>query len=89
MPKIDLPSSVYMFNKPFMAMNFPLAFHYFCNNCMQDISKDAQHCPKCKATLLSKGSRSKFVELPLELQLQNVLQSKTDVHACASYLCAS
>ena len=89
MPKIDLPSSVYMFNKPFMAMNFPLEFHYFCNNCMQDISKDAQHCPKCKATLLSKGSRSTFVELPLELQLQNVLQSKTDVHACASYLCAS
>ena len=70
-------------------MKFPLVFHYFCNNCMQDVSKDAQHCPNCKAALLSKGSRSTFVELPLELQLQNVLQSKTDVHACASYLCAS
>ena len=77
MPNIDLPSSLHMFNKPFIAMNIPLAFHYFCNNCIQDVSKDTQHCPKCKATLLSKGSRSTFVELQLELQMQNLLQSKT------------
>lgn len=72
-----LPPSVYLFEKQFKPLKYPLHLHYFCSDCLQGLP-DAQMacCPNesCKKSFNSTGAISSFIEMPLDLQLINLIQ---------------
>ena len=72
-----LPQSLYLFEKQFESLKYPLTIHYFCSDCLQVIpNRHIQSCPNefCRKSFQSVGAVSSFVEMPLQLQLINLLQ---------------
>ena len=68
-------SSLYYFKKNFVEKKFPINFHYFCSACFQAVSSCCIN-PLCTSTFEEIGSRSSFIEVPIEPQLQTLFKSK-------------
>ena len=82
------PSSVYLFDKQFKAVQNAPIFHYFCNDCFHSLpSANEKKCPNdlCGNQLNIKGAISSFIELPLQPQFTSLLQR---TYVCNSYLLA-
>ena len=78
-----LPSSLYLFEKQFRSLKYPVKFHYMCSYCSQCLPNDkVVHCPNqlCRKALKTVGEISSFIELPIDQQLINLLQRKS-LHA--------
>lgn len=71
------PSSLYLFEKHFKTLKYPVRFHLFCDICYEEIQPTDTECPNlaCKIDL-NDQTRSSFIELPLKEQLTSILESK-------------
>ena len=77
-PNHCLPS-VYLFNKRFEGLKCPLQLHYFCTNCLQELTEnDINECPNhsCARDLQVLGGKSSFIEVPIEQQLKSMMERK-------------
>ena len=77
-PDVLLPS-VCLFEKQFQSLHYPLKIHYFCSVCLQLLPSSQIHqCPNdvCKTSFATVGAISSFIELPIELQLANMMRRK-------------
>lgn len=75
------PATVHLFNKQFKPFRYQIEFHYYCSYCLQSLQNDkVLHCinESCKKQFTSSGGISSFIELPLELQIANLLEHKTN-----------
>lgn len=66
------PKSPYLFEKVFGGQKLPQEFHNFCSNCLCP----EPICPNvnCQVSLVRLGSKSQFIEVPIEPQLTTILQ---------------
>ena len=75
-----IPSSIYLFEKQFQLLHYPLKFHYFCSVCLQLLPNNhARQCPNdaCKSLFDSLGTISSFIEISIESQLVNMMQRES------------
>lgn len=73
----ECPKSPYLFDKIFGGHKLPLEFHNFCSNCLCPVTNETK-CPNtcCEVSLAKLGSKSQFIEVPIEPQLTTILQRK-------------
>ena len=81
----NVPSSLYYFKKHFQELQYPVTYHYFCNACLMEISKNSEVCSnqECSAEIKSLSS---FIELPVGLQLKTILSRKYVWHIVITYV---
>ena len=78
-PPNHCPTSVYQFNKVLGDLKQPSRYHYYCADCLQQISgSEINKCPNtsCKKDLSTADAKCMFMEIPVEDQLQTLLESK-------------
>jgi len=79
-PNSDMwPATVYSFNKQFKPFSYQIELHYYCSSCLQSLPNDmVLHCTNtlCKKWFTGSNGISSFIELPLELQITNLLEHK-------------
>ena len=71
------PSSLYLFKKNFVETKFPINYHYFCSACLQSVNITDDSCSNnlCMSKFEKIGSRSSFIEIPIEPQIQTLFKS--------------
>lgn len=73
-------SSIYYFKKHFSSITCPMHFHYYCSNCFQSIAEPQalSRCPNalCCCDLTEPSTKSSFIEVPVEPQLQTLFGRK-------------
>ena len=75
--------SVYMFKKYFANAKSPLVKHYYCSYCLTSLNCNAtKTCTNefCLRDLSKKTSKSYFLEIPVESQVQNLFKRENFVH---------
>ena len=74
----NVPSTLYHFRKEFKALQYPLIYHHFCNECLMPTSMETEVCENilCKNSFSERHSKSNFIEIPIHLQLQCILECK-------------
>ena len=73
------PSTLYYFKKQFQCLDYPVNFHYFCNQCFHEVSNPqlSTVCGNshCEADLSGNSkSMSSFIEIPVDLQGKCILE---------------
>ena len=73
-----IPRSLHSFHSSFPSLQQKFTMHYFCSSCLQKLfSKQTITCPNidCGKSLKTKRAISSFIELSIETQITNILQS--------------
>ena len=75
------PNSLHHFKKNFHDMKYVTVTHSFCNSCFHEVTFDSEQpaiCSNvlCKSELIDKKSVCSFLEIPVDLQLKSILESK-------------
>lgn len=73
------PTSVYRFNKQLGDLEQPSKKHYYCPHCLQELDgNEVEDCPNrlCEKDLSAVDGKNMFIEIPVEHQLQTLLESK-------------
>ena len=72
----NAPSTLYHFRKEFKDLQYPLIYHHFCNKCLMPASMETEVCENilCKSSFSERHSN--FIEIPIHLQLQCILERK-------------
>lgn len=74
---VQLSPSAFVLEKPFQKLHFPVTYHYFCGDCLQQLPHgQIRSCPNCIKEFSSVGSICTFIEIPIQPQLINLFQSK-------------
>jgi len=83
---------VYRFSKQLGDLKQPSKNHYYCPYCLQELGgNDAEDCPNrlCEKDLSAIDGKNMFIEIPVEHQLQTLLESKLmllQYHSGAEFL---
>lgn len=68
--------SLYNFKKYFAHLKSPIVKHYYCSTCYSRVGPDVHQCPNrlCQINFTFSKSKSYFLEIPIEHQLQNLFK---------------
>ena len=72
-----MASSFNEFKKLFSKLKYPIVLHYYCSFCLMPIAdKKITECPNlgCQHKLISRDSKSYFIEIPIVSQVQSFLE---------------
>jgi len=86
------PPSVYLFNNQFHSLHCKPIFHYFCSECYSSVTNNNESkCPNsfCQKEFTKRGDISSFIELSLQQQLENLLQSEESTLSMCRFCKAS
>lgn len=53
-----------------------LLLHKYCNNCFMSVESNDTQCQACEASVLTEGSTSYFIEVPVETQVKSLFAKK-------------
>ena len=72
------PSTLYYLKKQFKHLDYPVKFHYFCNECFHEVIDPQQSTvcgnSHCITDLSNSKSISSFIEILIDLQLKCILE---------------
>lgn len=81
--KLHSPQPNHCISLPYLLtkeLHYPSILHYFCSACYETLETDTTPvCSNCNTILTPKGSVSSFIEIPLDLQLQTILERKYNI----------
>lgn len=77
-------TSLHLFYSFFGNLKSPVKYHKYCSFCMFLLEKEQPKCPICKREISNEGKTSYFIEIPIDDQIQNLVQKpgffKDDLH---------